>query len=277
MTVRSLYELVHKRLLPVLDEAHESGTAVDLQNVLLRLTFDNVCMIAFGIDPGCLRRGLPDIPFARAFEDATEATIIRFLTPTAIWKALRLANLGNERRLARSLKRVDEFAYEVIRTRKKELQLDASRGGARSDLLTTFMRQRDEDGREFSDKFLRDICVNFILAGRDTSSVALAWFFWLLNKYPEVEAGIVAELRKIVKERSPTAAAADADEGGDEGELVFRPDEVKRMEYLQAALSEALRLYPSVPVDHKEVYTYACIRTIIDSKEIVFTINFFNH
>nr|CAD1843623.1 unnamed protein product [Ananas comosus var. bracteatus] len=226
MTVSSLYELVHKRLLPVLDEAHESRTAVDLQNVLLRLTFDNVCMIAFGIDPGCLRRGLPDIPFARAFEDATEATIIRFLTPTAIWKALRLANLGNERRLARSLKRVDEFAYEVIRTRKKELQLDSSRGGARSDLLTTFMRQRDEDGREFSDKFLRDICVNFILAGRDTSSVALAWFFWLLNKYPEVEASILAELRKI---------------------------EVKRMEYLQAALSEALRLYPSVPVDHKEV------------------------
>ncbi|TVU30304.1 hypothetical protein EJB05_21918, partial [Eragrostis curvula] len=38
-----------------------------------------------------------------------------------------------------------------------------------------------------------------------------------------------------------------------EEELVFQPEEVKRMEYLHAALSEALRLYPSVPVDHKVV------------------------
>lgn len=35
--------------------------------------------------------------------------------------------------------------------------------------------------------------------------------------------------------------------------LVFKPEEMKKMDYLQAALSEALRLYPSVPVDHKEV------------------------
>lgn len=108
-----------------------------------------------------------------------------------------------------------------------------------------FMRLRDENDQPYSDKFLRDICVNFILAGRDTSSVALAWFFWLLTKNPEVEAKIVDEIRRIVKERGEPEK-----EGG---ELIFRPEEVKKMEYLQAALSEALRLYPSVPVDHKEV------------------------
>ena len=42
--------------------------------------------------------------------------------------------------------------------------------------------------------------------------------------------------------------------GEEEGDgLTFKAEEVKKMEYLQAALSEALRLYPSVPVDHKEV------------------------
>ncbi|KAJ4777419.1 Cytochrome P450 [Rhynchospora pubera] len=203
-------------------------------------------MLAFGIDPGCLRPGLPDIPFAHAFEEATEATIIRFVTPTAIWKALRFADLSNERRLRRSLRQVDEFAYNVIDTRKKELQLEEASGtNTRSDLLTVFMRLRDENDQPYSDKFLRDICVNFILAGRDTSSVALAWFFWLLNKNPEVEAKIVDEIRRIVKERGESEKEGE--------ELIFRPEEVKKMEYLQAALSEALRLYPSVPVDHKEV------------------------
>lgn len=242
LTAESLYELVHSRLLPVLESAQKSNSTFDLQDLLLRLTFDNVCMIAFGTDPGCLAPGLPEVPFARAFEDATEATTIRFVTPTTIWKTCRFLDIGNEKRLRQSLKRVDEFAYEVIRTRTEELELESKK---RVDLLTVFLKHKDEDGKEYSEKFLRDICVNFILAGRDTSSVALAWFFWLLQKNPEVEEKIVEELGRILKERR-----------GDEGngnDVVFKPQEVKKMEYLQAALSEALRLYPSVPLDHKQV------------------------
>ncbi|XP_006661879.2 cytochrome P450 86B1-like [Oryza brachyantha] len=256
LTASSLVELVHRRLLPVLADAEAAGAAVDLQDVLLRLTFDNVCMIAFGVDPGCLRPGLPEIPFAKAFEDATEATLLRFVTPTAVWRAMRALGVGHERVLQRALASVDKFAYDVIRKRKEEVAAeqddDAAAAGRRSDLLTVFTKMRDADtGAAYSDKFLRDICVNFILAGRDTSSVALAWFFWLLRQNPAVEATILDEIDGIVAARRSSPAANGAGEDGDE--LVFHPDEVKRMEYLHAALTEALRLYPSVPVDHKEV------------------------
>ncbi|CAL9165631.1 cytochrome P450 86B1-like [Musa acuminata AAA Group] len=243
MTVQSLVELVHSRLLPVLAAAHDRRAPIDLQDVLLRLTFDNVCMIALGTDPGCLRPGLPEIPFAKAFEDATEATTMRFIMPTGVWKALRYLDLGSERWLRRSIEVVDEFAYEVIRARREELSSSEQTRTARSDLLTVFTKLTDEDGRPYSDKFLRDVCVNFILAGRDTSSVALAWFFWLLNRHPKVEQSILSEIRSITEERGGEA----------DGELVFKPEQVKRMDYLHAALSEALRLYPSVPMDHKEV------------------------
>ncbi|KAK6931730.1 Cytochrome P450 [Dillenia turbinata] len=244
LTTESLLELVHSRLLPVLEDSVKNSLAVDLQDILLRLTFDNVCMIAFGVDPGCLQPGLPSIPFARAFEEATEATILRFVTPTWVWKAMRYLDLGTERTLKHSIKQVDEFADQVIRKRKMELNFPMA-NKKRSDLLTVFMRLKDE-GKPFSDKFLRDICVNFILAGRDTSSVALSWFFWLLDQNPEVEEKILAEICRIVGERQ------DVNNESEEP-LIFKPEEVKRMEYLQAALSEALRLYPSVPVDHKEV------------------------
>jgi len=249
LTTESLLELVHARLLPVLDDSIEKSEAFDLQDVLLRLTFDNVCMIAFGVDPGCLSAGLPEIPFAKAFEDATQATLLRFVTPTLIWKTMRYVGLGFEKELKSSIKRVDEFADEVIRTRKKELSTYSAEKKQRSDLLTVFMGLRDEEGKLFSDKFLRDICVNFILAGRDTSSVALSWFFWLLDRNPVVEERIVAELSRIIGERGDQVVK----EEHAKEEIIFRPEEVKKMEYLQAALSEALRLYPSVPVDHKEV------------------------
>lgn len=251
MTAESLVQLVHSRLLPVLENSVAGRQPINLQDVLLRLTFDNVCMIAFGVDPGCLSPGLPEIPFARAFEDATEATVTRFVTPTAVWKAMRYLDLWVEKKLRRSIQRVDEFADEVIRARRKELELGLDLKAAKSDILTVFMRLKDDDGKPFSHKFLRDICVNFILAGRDTSSVALTWFFWLIDRHPSVEERILEEICGIIGVRE------NSKEGeGDEGEgLVFRPEEVKKMEYLQAAISESLRLYPSVPVDHKEVCT----------------------
>uniref|UniRef100_A0A6N2LID9 Cytochrome P450 n=1 Tax=Salix viminalis TaxID=40686 RepID=A0A6N2LID9_SALVM len=245
-TTESLLELVHSRLLPVLENAVNNSVSIDIQDILLRLTFDNVCMIAFGADPGCLRPGLPDIPFARAFEDATEATVLRFVTPACIWKAMRFLDLGSEKKLKRSIKDVDEFAEDVIRTRKKELsmQSEGDKKKQRLDLLTVFMGLKDENGKPFSDRFLRDICVNFILAGRDTSSVAMSWFFWLLDSHPAAEEKILAEICKIIGEREDLDPKTP---------LVFRPEEMKKMDYLHAALSEALRLYPSVPVDHKEV------------------------
>ncbi|CAH8270457.1 unnamed protein product [Arabidopsis lyrata] len=244
LTSQSLHELVHNRLLPVL----ETSGNIDLQDILLRLTFDNVCMIAFGVDPGCLSPKLPEIPFAKAFEDATEATVVRFVMPKFVWKLMRSLNLGTEKKLKKSIKGVDDFAEEVIRRRKKQMSLEAEIS-KRPDLLTIFMGLRDQNGQKFSDKFLRDICVNFILAGRDTSSVALSWFFWLIEKNPEVEEKIMMGICKILEQR---------DDQGDakknmEYEPVFRPEEIKKMDYLQAALSETLRLYPSVPVDHKEV------------------------
>ena len=247
LTTESLFELVHSRLLPVLEAAVKESVAIDLQDILLRLTFDNVCLIAFGVDPGCLRPGLPEIPFAKAFEDATEATVLRFVTPTCMWKAMRSLNLGVERKLKESIKGVDEFAENVIRTRKKELSLHCEdKNKQRSDLLTVFMGLKDENGQPYSDKFLRDICVNFILAGRDTSSVALSWFFWLLDQNPEVEERILEEICRVVSQREGIKKEEFEN-------LTFWPEEIKKMDYLHAALSEALRLYPSVPVDHKEV------------------------
>ncbi|KAJ4961793.1 hypothetical protein NE237_021703 [Protea cynaroides] len=247
LTTQSLFELVHSRLLPVLEDSITNFVPIDLQDVLLRLTFDNVCMLAFGVDPGCLSRGLPEIPFAQAFEDATEISVLRFLIPMTVWKVMRFLNVGKEKKLNKAIREVHEFADEVIRARKKELSsFSGENKRPPSDLLTVFMGLKDDEEKPYSDKFLRDICVNFILAGRDTTSVALSWFFWLLDKNPAVQDQIFSEICGIVGGR---------DESNNMGEdsIVFRPEELKKMEYLQAALSEALRLYPSVPVDFKEV------------------------
>ncbi|CAN6561833.1 unnamed protein product [Malus baccata var. baccata] len=84
LTVDSLFELVHSQLLPVLDDSIKHSAPINLQDVLMRLTFDNVCMIVFGVDPDRLQPGLRKIPFSQAIEEATEGTLMRFVVPMCV-------------------------------------------------------------------------------------------------------------------------------------------------------------------------------------------------
>lgn len=241
-SLRSVRELVHGKLLRLLGKLSASGSHVDMQEILLRFTFDNICTAAFGVDPGCLDPGLPEVPFAKAFEDATELTLMRFVMPPFAWKTMRFLGVGFERRLLEAVRVVHEFADNTVLSRREEL-VRSGNLSARSDLLSRLMENRESN---FSNKFLKDFCISFILAGRDTSSVGLAWFFWLIHEHPHVQTRILREIRDILDRRGlPSAGEYDG--------VVFTVEELKRMVYLQASLSESLRLYPPVPLDFKEV------------------------
>ncbi len=45
---------------------------------------------------------------------------------------------------------------------------------------------------------LQCIALNFILTGRDMSSVALSWFFWLVMYYLKIEDKIVKEISTVL-------------------------------------------------------------------------------
>jgi hypothetical protein len=62
---------------------------------------------------------------------------------------------------------------------------------------------RQEDAPSAADRFLRDIILNFILAGRDTTSVTLTWFFWALTQNRDVEEKILEEVERIAAAKGP--------------------------------------------------------------------------
>ncbi|KAM7511973.1 hypothetical protein LguiB_010848 [Lonicera macranthoides] len=230
------------RFCPILEVAQLRAEPVDLQDLLLRITFDNICGLAFGKDPQTLAPGLPYNSFALAFDRATEASLQRFIFPEVIWKLKKWLRLGLEVSLSRSLVHVDEYLTSVIDTRKLELTNQQKGGNPHDDLLSRFMKKKEC----YSDKFLQQVALNFILAGRDTSSVALSWFFWLVIQNPIVEEKILKELCTILIETRGDDVASWVDEP-----LGF--EEVDHLTYLKAALTETLRLYPSVPEDSKHV------------------------
>ncbi|KAH7679012.1 Cytochrome P450 E-class group I protein [Dioscorea alata] len=221
-------EIVH-RLLPLATKKCNSGEVFDLQEVFERLSFDNICKVAFGEDPCCLTDDTSRLQLVRAFGDASHIAVARFnstLIPFT-WRIKKLLNLGSEKRLKECIKIINDFAMNIIKSRRESEQED-------DDLLSRFASNKDN-----SDQYLRDIVVSFLVAGLETTSSGLTWFFWILSTRPDVEEKILKELSKIRSQRNSYGDNYDT----------FTFDELREMHYLHAAISESLRLYPPVPFD----------------------------
>jgi len=99
-----------------------------------------------------------------------------------------------------------------------------------------------------SDKELRDIVLNFIIAGRDTTACALSWTLYELARAPEVQAKLRAEFDTVFADE--LGARVD---GGRPLDLagLWTLEKVDKLKYAHAVALEVLRLHPSIPKDIK--------------------------
>ncbi|KAF3795290.1 Cytochrome P450 52A2 [Nymphaea thermarum] len=228
---RTTQEIVESQLIPILKRSAQSEQPIDIQDVLLRFTFDATCKAVFGESPRCLSFDFPSVPFAEAINNAMESIAFRYVVPASWWRTLRSLNLWKERKLSRAIVVINEFVIRQIILRKNH-------GLRGNDLLSIYAEKSDEV------TFLRDTAVNFLIAGRDTSGTALSWFFWNLSNHPHVEAKILEEVREVLREKKRES---------------LKPEDLDKLVYLHAALSESLRLYPSVPIGQKGVVKEATL------------------
>ncbi|KAG7560115.1 Cytochrome P450 [Arabidopsis thaliana x Arabidopsis arenosa] len=221
-----LKDEVENRLVPVLSAAADVGTTVDLQDVLKRFAFDVVCKVSLGWDPDCLDLTRPVNPLVEAFDTAAEISARRATEPVyAVWMVKRVLNVGSERRLREAIRTVHVLVSEIVRAKKKSLEIGIGEE-AKQDLLSRFL------AAGHNGEAVRDMVISFIMAGRDTTSAAMTWLFWLLTENDDVE-------RKILEEVDPLVSLG----------LGF--EDLKEMNYTKACLCEAMRLYPPVSWDSK--------------------------
>ncbi|KAL2337840.1 hypothetical protein Fmac_012286 [Flemingia macrophylla] len=221
--VKTLNDEVHNRLIPLLETAAREGHVIDLQDVLRRLTFDTVCKVSLGHDPCCLDLSKPLPPLLTAFDTASEVIAARGAAPVfLVWKMKRMLNVGSEKHLKEAVKLVHESVGEIIATKRKEMKDGEIKG---SDLLVRLL----EAGQP--ERVVRDMVISMIMAGRDTTSAAMTWLFWLLCGHREEEEMIVKEV-------------------GEKG-VFLNYEWLKEVRYLKACLCESMRLYPPVAWDSK--------------------------
>jgi cytochrome P450 len=88
------------------------------------------------------------------------------------------------------------------------------------------MNARAEDGSRMSDQQLRDEAITLLLAGHETTALALSWTWHLLSRHPDVDARLSAELQSVLNGRSPT------------------PSDLPALRYTEQVIQESMRLFP---------------------------------
>jgi cytochrome P450 len=91
------------------------------------------------------------------------------------------------------------------------------------------MAARDEDtGEAMTARQLRDEVMTFLLAGHETTAVALTWTWYLLAQHPEIAARLRREVIGALGSRTPGI------------------DDLPRIPLARRVVEEAMRLYPPV-------------------------------
>ncbi|KAM2781678.1 hypothetical protein COP1_011402 [Malus domestica] len=252
------------KLHSILSRASFQGQQVDMQELLMRMTLDSICKVGFGVEIGTLAPNLPDNHFAKAFDTANIIVTLRFIDP--LWRIKRYLNVGSEALLDKSIKTIDDFTYSVIRRRKaeiKETQQSSENKKMKHDLLSRFIELGKDSESDLTDKSLRDVVLNFVIAGRDTTATTLSWAIYMVMTHPHVAEKLYSELKTFEEDQAREEKVSLLPYDTENLELFNRRvaqfagllsyDSLGKLYYLHAVITETLRLYPAVPQDPKGI------------------------
>ncbi|XWS23173.1 hypothetical protein CRYUN_Cryun29cG0098200 [Craigia yunnanensis] len=252
------------KLLSILSQASFHNQEIDMQDLLMRMTLDSICKVGFGVEIGTLAPNLPDNHFAQAFDTANIIVTLRFIDP--LWKLKRFLNVGSEALLGKSIQVIDEFTYSVIRKRKaeiKETRESCKSSKIKHDILSRFIELSEDPEGNLTDKSLRDVVLNFVIAGRDTTATTLTWAVYMIMNHDHVVEKLYSELKAFeegqAREEKISLLPFDLEDPESFSRRaaqfagLLNYDSLGRLYYLHAVITETLRLYPAVPQDPKGI------------------------
>lgn len=192
----------------------KDGRPLDVNEAMMHLTLEIVGKTLFSID---LTREADTVgeAFSVVNEEIAHLTSIPFAD-----LGLKLPFLPTTRRINKNTAVLTQIVHGIIQERRQS-------GLETEDLLGMLMAARDEDsGERMSDQQLHDEVMTIMLAGHETTAVALAWTFYLLSEHPAVRAELEAEVDGVLNGRLPTM------------------DDMPNLPYTTMVLEESMRLYP---------------------------------
>lgn len=125
------------------------------------------------------------------------------------------------------------------------------------DLLSRFIELGEDPESKLTDKSLRDVVLNFVIAGRDTTATTLSWAIYMIMSHSHVAEKLYSELKTLEEDRAREEKVSLVQYDTEDLESfnqrvtqfagLLNYDSLGRLYYLHAVITETLRLYPAVP------------------------------
>jgi len=192
----------------------KSGEAFDVTTEMMRLTLQVVGRTLFSTDLGAEAEKIYG-----ALTIALDHISYRMFHPLSPPENIPTPR---NRRFRNARQVLDDVSLAMIRERRAQ-------GTDTGDLLSMLLLARDEDtGEGMDDRQLRDEIMTILMAGHETTAVALSWAWWLLSENPEVWERLQAELDTALSGRTPGI------------------QDVPNLPYTRMIIQEAMRVYPPI-------------------------------
>jgi len=213
----------------------EEGKSFDIQLLFQALIFDTFCVIAFGHSPNSFNDAVKGVkePFQVAFDEAQRISSERLIDPPMVREAKKFFEFGEEKTLKSHVEVLNSYVNKISRQRLQEFKNGGNK--TKNDVVGLYMNFAAAKGRDelLEEEYIRDLIINFMIAGRDTTSCVLTNVVSLMTDSPDYETSFVQLVQEKMK-------------GGIDN---FLSVELKHFPQADAVFFEALRLYPSVGND----------------------------
>jgi len=156
---------------------------------------------------------------------------MRGIQPPFFWKAKRFFGILDEGAAAHHIAVCKDYVRDIIHRRRQSQDFEQ-----RNDLLSLYIAHAKKSGLDYmaEDDYLMDVCFNFMLAGRDTTSCTLTNLIKLVYSTEGVRERVLQELDvKLPNDKQMTW------------------DDVQCLPFANGVFNEAIRMYPPVPVDFR--------------------------
>ncbi|KAF8386607.1 cyp-42A1 [Pristionchus pacificus] len=204
-------------------------------------TLDIICEAALGVNIDAQNT---HSPYLDAVMDMKKIVFRRQLAPQ-YYPEFLFRWFGEGREQEKCVKILHDFTGTAIRARKKMadeaggvqnlVEKEAREGRRRMAFLDLML-----DMHAKGDLSLEGICEEvdtFTFEGHDTTSASINWFLHLMGANPDKQRRVQQELDEIF--------------GDSDRDVTY--EDLSRLKYMEAAIKETLRLYPSVPIFARQV------------------------
>ncbi len=185
-----------------------SGENIDIYSQMHRLSFSVLIHSLFDINLSA--QTISDL--SQGFTDLQDFLLKDVNEPL---RKLFYTFSGADRMVIRKSKKIKDILKEIIARRKVD-------GGTHNDLLDMLLNTRYEDtGAVMTEEQIIDEIHVLLFAGHETTANTLSWLLYLLATHPEVLKKLISAIENVNIFESP------------------------QNEYINAVISEAMRLYPA--------------------------------